>query len=456
MFDELVSELAEAPDAISHTEYRERQSRMLNQLKPDDLLIICTNQVAKRSNDVNFRFRSNSDMLYLCGWEEEKGVLVAYYKKGKGWEVELFVEPRNVLMEVWHGRLHGLEGALDQFPIDKAHDINDMDEILSNLLLKSKRVFLRQGQNSLVDDLVNFAISDNSRPRQQLGLGPTTIVSPNQMLAEMRLRKSPSEIALMRHASNISSLAHIAAMRIAKAGIGEWQLQATLEGFFRYARGSGWAYPSIVGCGENATILHYGTNDMVCNDGEIILIDAAAEYQGYASDITRSWPINGSFSQDQKLIYQLVLNSQKAAIAECIVGNSFTAPHDKACEILAEGLIELGILQCSLDEALGIEGELRKWYMHNTSHWIGLDVHDVGVYRPDGIIRTLEEGMVLTIEPGLYFGGWRPDVEIDDRWSGIGIRIEDNILITKNGPEVLTSRCPKEIAELEEIIGVSK
>lgn len=453
MFADLISQLADAPEGICDAEYRERQSRLLSQLAPSDLLIICTNPVAKRSNDVNHPFRSSSDMLYLCGWEEEKGVLIAHYIKGEGWSVELFVEPRNVLMEVWNGRLHGLEGAEEKYPIDKAHSYNEMNEILGAYLLDAKRVVLRNGVNNKVDKLVDAAISNNSRPRQQLGLGPTSIASPNPMIAELRLRKSPAEIALLRHASDISSLAHIAAMKVAKADIGEWQIQATLEGFFRYAKGSGWAYPSIVGCGENATILHYSSNNMTCKDGEVILIDAAAEYCGYASDITRSWPINGEFTPDQKKIYTLVLDAQKAAIAECVVGNLFTAPHDKACEIMAEGLIEMGILQCSLEDALGPEGELRQWYMHNTSHWIGLDVHDVGIYRPDGEARKFEAGMVLTIEPGLYFGGWRPDVEIEERWSGIGIRIEDDVLITDEGPDVLTAKCPKEISELENIIG---
>ena len=258
----------------------------------------------------------------------------------------------------------------------------------------------------------------------------------------------------MRFASDVSSYAHIAAMRHSKPGRMEYQFQSTIEGFFVYAGTSGWAYPSIVGCGDNATILHYKVNDDVCEDGEVILIDAGAEFRGYAADITRSWPINGKFTEAQKEIYQVVLDSQMAAIDCCRVGQPYTAPHEAARKVLAEGLIKLGIIEQSLEQALDPEnGDLRKWYMHNTSHWIGLDVHDVGIYKPNGEPRLLEEGMCLTFELGLYFGAWRPDVDCPERYANIGIRIEDDVLVTSGEPDVLTSACPKTIEEIEAITG---
>jgi len=243
-------------------------------------------------------------------------------------------------------------------------------------------------------------------------------------------------------------------MRHSHEGVRENQLQSVIEGFFSYAGGEGWSYPSIVGSGENATILHYTVNNDECNIEDVVLIDAGSEYRGYASDITRSWPIGGTFSVPQRELYEIVLAAQEAAIAVCRVGEQYTAPHDAARRVLAEGLINLGVIDQTIEEALDVEtGELRKWYMHNTSHWIGLDVHDVGVYKPNGQPRLLEAGMCLTVEPGLYFGAWRPDVDCPERYANIGIRIEDDVLVTDSDPVVLTQDCPKTIDDIEAIVG---
>ena len=322
------------------------------------------------------------------------------------------------------------------------------------MLSDSKRVLLRTGIRSDVDEIVLRSLERRDRARQHFGTGPVTIEDPSARIAELRLRKSAAEIDQMRFASDVSSVAHVAAMRNTKPGRMEYQLQATIEGFFVYAGASGWAYPSIVGCGDNATVLHYHQNNDVCEDGEVILIDAGAEYRGYAADITRSWPINGTFTEAQREIYQLVLDAQLAAIEKCRPGLPYNAPHDEARRVLAEGLIELGVITQSLEEALDMEtGDLKKWYMHNTGHWIGLDVHDVGVYKPNGEPRLLEEGMVLTVEPGLYFGAWRPDVDCPQRYANLGIRIEDDVLVTANDPDVLTASSPKTIEEIEQITG---
>lgn len=453
MFAEMFAQLGEMPKPISIKEYEQRQTRLYDTLNESDLLILCASPVTIHSNDVHHPYRTQSNLLYLTGWMEPDAVFCAKHN-GKNWESHLFVQPKDTLKEIWEGRRPGIEGAVADWPIDNAHSIEDLEAILSNMMASSSRLMHRMGVNSDVDSLVVEAIKKRDRARQRLGSGPISVEDPSNRIAEMRLIKSDSEISQMRFASDVSSLAHVAAMRHGGKGATENQLQSMIEGFFRYAGTSGWSYPSIVGSGENATILHYKQNEDDCQDGDVVLIDAGAEFRGYAADITRSWPNNGKFTEAQREIYQLVLDSQYAAINECVVGKPYNAPHEAARKVLAEGLIKLGVIDQTLDDALDMEsGELKNWYMHNTSHWIGLDVHDVGVYLPNGQPRLLESGMCLTIEPGLYFGAWRPDVDCPERYANIGIRIEDDVLITDNGPVVLTDKCPKTIDEIEAIVG---
>lgn len=440
--------------SISDSEYRSRQQRLLRGLEDEDLLLVVGNPESVRSNDVRYPYRNSSNLLYLCGWHEEHSLLACRKVDGE-WSVELFVQPNDVVKEIWEGRRPGLDGAETSWPIDKAHSIENLDSVLGEMLSSCTRVLVKTGLDKKVDKLVMQALESKSRARQLSGEGPITIEDPSARIAELRLRKSPAEIEMMKYACKVSAQAHIEAMEKAGDGIGEWQLQAIIEGFFQW-NGQTWAYPSIVGCGDNATILHYHANDKACRKEEVVLIDAGSEYCGYAADITRSWPIGGKFSEAQKEIYQVVLDAQKAAIDACIVGTPYDAPHHAARKQLAQGLIDLGISEQSLEDALSAGGDLGKWYMHNTGHWIGMDVHDVGVYRPDGEPRLLEEGMVLTVEPGLYFAAWREDVEVPERWAGIGIRIEDDVLVSSKGPVILSADCPKEIEELENIIGTSK
>ena len=443
MFAEMFAQLGEMPKPISIKEYEQRQTRLYDTLNESDLLILCASPVTIHSNDVHHPYRTQSNLLYLTGWMEPDAVFCAKHN-GKNWESHLFVQPKDTLKEIWEGRRPGIEGAVADWPIDNAHSIEDLEAILSNMMASSSRLMHRMGVNSDVDSLVVEAIKKRDRARQRLGSGPISVEDPSNRIAEMRLIKSDSEISQMRFASDVSSLAHVAAMRHGGKGATENQLQSMIEGFFRYAGTSGWSYPSIVGSGENATILHYKQNEDDCQDGDVVLIDAGAEFRGYAADITRSWPNNGKFTEAQREIYQLVLDSQYAAINECVVGKPYNAPHEAARKVLAEGLIKLGVIDQTLDDALDMEtGELKNWYMHNTSHWIGLDVHDVGVYLPNGQPRLLESGMCLTIEPGLYFGAWRPDVDCPERYANIGIRIEDDVLITDNGPVVLTDKMSK-------------
>jgi Xaa-Pro aminopeptidase len=453
MFEKMFADLGRMPEPISIEEYIARQNQLYSTFEPSDVLILCSSPETIHSNDVHHPYRTQSNLLYLTGWTEPESVMCATMSSGT-WKTHLFVQPKDTLKEIWEGRRPGLEGAEKDWPIDQAHSIEDVESTLIDMLSSANRVFHRMGVMSSMDDLVVSSIKKRDRARQRLGTGPISVEDPSNKIAEMRLIKSNAEIEQMKFASDVSSLAHIAAMRHGGKNATENQLQSVIEGFFRYAGTSGWSYPSIVGSGENATILHYKENNSPCTNGDVVLIDAGAEFRGYAADITRSWPTDGTFTDPQKELYQIVLDAQIAAINECVPGNPYTAPHEAARRVLAEGLIKIGVISQTLEEALDSKsGQLKDWYMHNTSHWIGLDVHDVGIYLPNGEPRTLQPGMCLTIEPGLYFGAWRPDVDCPARYSNIGIRIEDDILVGETGPTVLTERCPKTITEIESIIG---
>lgn len=454
MFEKMFANVGKMPEPISIQEYISRQNQLYSSFEPSDVLILCSSPVTIHSNDVHHPYRTQSNLLYLTGWTEPESIMCATKASGS-WKTHLFVQPKDTLKEIWEGRRPGLEGAQKDWPVDHAHSIDNLESTLNGILSQANRVFHRMGVMSSIDELVVSSIKKRDRARQRLGTGPISVEDPSNKIAEMRLIKSSSEIDQMKFASDVSSLAHIAAMRHGGKQATENQLQSVIEGFFRYAGTSGWSYPSIVGSGENATILHYKENNSPCTDGDVVLIDAGAEFRGYAADITRSWPTNGSFTEPQKEIYQIVLEAQIAAINECVPGNPYTAPHEAARKVLAEGLIRIGVISQTLEAALDSKtGQLKDWYMHNTSHWIGLDVHDVGIYLPNGEPRKLRPGMCLTIEPGLYFGAWRPDVDCPERYSNIGIRIEDDVLVGENGPVVLTEMCPKTINEIESIVGV--
>ena len=453
MFERMFANVGKMPEPISIQEYSSRQNQLYSTFEPSDVLILCSSPVTIHSNDVHHPYRTQSNLLYLTGWTEPESIMCATKASG-AWKTHLFVQPKDTLKEIWEGRRPGLEGAEKDWPVDQAHSIDDLESTLNGILSQANRVFHRMGVLSSIDELVVSSIKKRDRARQRLGTGPISVEDPSNKIAEMRLIKSSSEIEQMKFASDVSSLAHIAAMRHGGKQATENQLQSVIEGFFRYAGTSGWSYPSIVGSGENATILHYKENNSPCTDGDVVLIDAGAEFRGYAADITRSWPTNGIFTEPQKEIYQIVLDAQIAAINECVPGNPYTAPHEAARKVLAEGLIRIGVISQTLEAALDSKtGQLKDWYMHNTSHWIGLDVHDVGIYLPNGEPRKLLPGMCLTIEPGLYFGAWRPDVDCPERYSNIGIRIEDDVLVGENGPIVLTEMCPKTITEIESIVG---
>ena len=431
--------VGELPFSIE--EYRARQDRFLSKNNEDTLVLIPTNPVRIRSNDTSYPYRANSYMLYLSGWNQPEAIFMAFNDSG-AWKSCLFVRPRDTRAEIWEGRRVGTEGASKYWPIDEAYSIDDMDKIIQDKISNSKSISTIEGFDEKLDILVKKSNLD--------------VFDARIILDDLRVIKSNEEIKIMQDAATLASNAHIEGIMKTYPGIGEWKIQSIIESHFSTNKSCP-SYSSIVGGGDNATILHYNSNNMEINDGDLVLVDAGCEISGYASDITRTWPVNGKFSDSQREIYDLVLNAEKAAIEACVVGSSWSAMHHASSKVLAQGLIDLGILECNLEEALGdnYDGPYRNFFMHGTGHMLGLDVHDVGGGRQGdkGPERLLTSGMVLTVEPGLYFGSWRSDVKIPEKYSGIGVRIEDDVLVTDDGPVILTSLCPKEISEIESLVG---
>ena len=426
-------------------EYLRRQELVFSQLPESSLVIIPTNDRKIRSNDVSYPFRANSYMLYICGWEEDEGTLLATNSSGK-WETTLFVPDRDTTKEIWEGIRIGVDGA-KSWPVTHTESLEGLDSCIKGLVSEVSMIFTIPGVSSSLDNIL-------------LGNTETNDLRPH--IDPIRRIKSENEIEYMQKAAFIASKAHEKAMRNSRPDIGEWEIQSVVEGHFLSSL-SQWSFPSIVGGGDNATVLHYKNNNQVIKSGDLVLVDAGCEVSGYASDITRTWPVNGKFTQPQKEIYELVLKAELAGIEACQPGAPWVSMHESVCETIAEGLIELGILSCTYEEALGrvvgkpgsFQGQIRNFFMHGTGHFLGLDVHDVGGGRQGDSDSSflLEPGMVLTIEPGLYFGSWRNDISIPERYSGIGIRIEDDVLVTEQGPLVLSS-CPKMVDEIEEIVGM--
>ena len=431
---------------FTHEEYYDRQSSFLDQLPDGSVVIIPTNTKMRRSNDTNFPFRANSYMLYLSGWDHPGGVWVAE-NLDSTWKTSLYVKDKDTKSEIWEGRILGPDFVSQNMPVDSGYSINSFDDDFIQYIQHDnfQSIYSIDG----IDEQIDQLIYDHN----------VVNLDARKFLDKLRVIKSDNEIEIMKKSAELASQAHVLAMKSANSGVSECHLQSVIEGYFISNR-SRWAYPSIVGGGDNATILHYSINQDDIHDGELVLIDAGCEIEGYASDITRTWPVNGIFTDAQREIYELVLKAEKAAIQACQVGAPWASFHEAASKVLAQGLIDLGILDCTLQEALGddFDGPYRNYFMHGTGHLLGLDVHDVGGGRQgdDGPSPVFSNGMILTVEPGLYFASWRTDVSIPERYSGIGVRIEDNILITENGPIVLTSSCPKEIDDIEAIIGTGE
>ncbi len=399
-----------------------------------------------RNGDAHYPFRQSSDLFYLTGFAEPEATLVLRPGADKE-RVVLFVRPRDREREIWDGRRAGVEGAVSRHGAEVAYPAAELAERLPALLANQDDLYYSLGNDPEFDALVCRIIAEQRMRERRGQRAPRRVIDPREVLHEMRLHKSPDEIAIMRRAAAITAEAHRAAMKAAGDGVGEHELQALIDYTFRRRGGTGPGYQSIVGSGDNATILHYVENDRIMRDGDLCLIDAGCEYGMYTADVTRTFPVSGRFSEPQRRCYELVLAAQKAAIDLSRPGATIDGIHQRVVDMLTEGMVQLGLLAGPAAARIEDDG-YKRFYMHRTSHWLGMDVHDVGNYGAGGApSRPLEPGMVITIEPGLYVASDAEDVPAEYR--GIGIRIEDDILITSDGYENLTSDAPKEVAEVE-------
>lgn len=409
----------------------------------DGLLVLPSAPALRRNGDVEHEYRQSSDFFYLTGFDEPESLLVLS-SRPEGYV--LFVRPRDPEREIWDGRRAGVEGAVSLFGADRAYPIGELDQRLVDLLENVTRLYYGLGERRDFDQRL-LDVLDRVRARGRTGSDfPTEIVDPRVVLHEARLIKSDFELGRMRAAARVSVEAHRAAMAACRPGMYEYEIEALLLGAFRRAGSQRVAYPSIVGSGVNSTILHYRENCRRMQEGDLLLIDAGAEFDYYASDITRTFPVNGRFTAPQRALYQIVLDAQLAAIAEARPGNTLDQVHDAAARVIAEGLIELGFIEGPASAAIE-QKRLKPYFMHRTSHWLGMDVHDVGRYHRDRKPRLLEPGMVITVEPGIYVA--EDDANAAPEFRGIGIRIEDDVAITSGEPEVLTAAAPKTIEEVE-------
>jgi Xaa-Pro aminopeptidase len=425
---------------ISLAEHAERRRRLQAQLG-DGLAIVAGAKLATRSNDTQYAFRQNSDLFYLTGFPQPEAVAALTRDR-----FIFFVQPRDPEQETWNGRRPGVEGAVREFGADEAHPIGELRERLPGLIENRPRLFHTFGLDREIDDAVVAALQA-VRAKVRRGVRPPAeIASPHELLHEMRIHKSRAELEIMRAAAGISREAHRAAAKLAQPGRYEYELEAALHAVFRQSGGAGPAYNSIVGAGDNATILHYVENSAELRAGQLVLIDAGVELHGYASDVTRVYPVGGRYTGAGRDVYQAVLDAQLAVFRAVRPGATLKALHDTATRKLVEGLIELGALEGDADELVAKEA-YKPFYMHSTGHLLGLDVHDAGQYAIDGKPRPLEPGMCFTVEPGLYFSA--ADARSPEHLRGIGVRIEDDVLITDDGYEVLTASIPKRIDDVE-------
>ena len=396
-----------------------------------------------RSRDTHYVYRQDSDFYYLTGFDEPDAAAVLIPGRPEG-EFLMFVRERDPAREIWDGPRVGPAGAVERFGADDAFPITDVEDVLPGLLERSRRVYYPMGVSPEFDQrLLGWLNTLNAR--RQSGHAPSEIVALDHLLHEMRLFKSRSEVNVMRQAARIAVEAHARAMRACRPGMMEYELEAEYLHVFR-RHGAECSYPPIVAAGANACILHYRANDARLRDGDLVLVDAGCEYQMYASDVTCTFPVNGRFSPAQRELYEIVLEANRAATAAVRPGNHWNDPHDAAVAVVTRGLKELGLLSGRVPNLIKSQA-YRAFFMHKTGHWLGMDVHDVGDYKVDEHWRLLEPGMVLTIEPGIYVSPHAR--KVPKRYRGIGIRIEDDVLVTRDGAEVLTEGLPRTVAEIE-------
>ncbi len=430
------------------TEFSKRRQRLFKQMGPNSMAILPTATEKIRNRDVHYPFRADSDFHYLTGFNEPEAVMVLLREKSKSRFI-LFCRERDRALELWHGRRYGPEGAIEHFDADEAYNIEALHEKLGEWMSGIDRIFYTLGHDHEFDQRLTQQ-AEALRNQSRNGVNePSQFISLAHILHQMRLVKSASEIKLMQQAANIAAEAHIQAMQQCQPGMNEYEIEAELNYYFMKHGSRSAAYPSIVAGGKNACILHYTENDAELNDGDLLLIDAGAEYQYYASDITRTFPVNGRFSEEQRALYDLVLDAQLGAIKKVQPGMAYNVHHDTAVRILTKGLIRLGLLKGDYKQLIK-DGTYKEFYMHRTGHWLGMDVHDVGPYKQGQHWLKLRPGMVLTVEPGLYIA---PDCKrVAKRWRGIGIRIEDDVVVTRSGNKILSAAAPKHADNIEAIM----
>jgi len=424
--------------------FRDRRKRFCEAIA-GGVAVLPSAPVSVRSNDVEYVYRQDNDFYYLTGFGEPESVAV-FAPGHKDGEYVLFVRPRDKERETWTGRRAGVEGATAEYRADKAYTVEELDRVLPRYLEGYERVYYPLGPNEKMNSRMVELMRRYQAIRPRVDAAPSALLDPRDIMHEMRLFKQPVELERMRRAAAISSQAHARAMREARGGMMEWAVEAAVDYTFRSQGAAGPAYPSIIASGPNATILHYVTNDRALRQGELLMIDAGCEYDYYAADISRTFPIASRFSQLQRDLYKIVLDAQLTAIDSVKPDVRVDDVHETALRVLVEGMRAMKLLTGSADEIIAARS-YQRFYMHRTSHWLGMDVHDVGRYRKGGESRRLEPGMVLTVEPGIYISA--DDDTVPNEMRGIGIRIEDDLLVTPGGHEVLTAAAPKQIAEIE-------
>ncbi len=437
---------------IPSSEYARRRQALMAQMAPGSIALLPAAAQQLRNRDVEHVYRQDSDFQYLSGFPEPEAVLALIPGRAEG-EYVLFCRERNPERELWDGLRAGQAGALRDYGADQAFAIDEIDEILPGLIEGRSRVYYALGASAEFDrQLVGWLSSIRSRARQG-ATPPGEFAALDQLLHEMRLIKSEAEIAVMQAAAEISARAHVRAMQASRAGLYEYHLEAELDYEFRKGGAKMPAYGSIVAAGRNACILHYRENDAELRDGDLVLIDAGCEIDCYASDITRTFPVNGRFSVEQRAIYELVLAAQAAACAEIAPGKHWNQAHEASVRTITAGLVELGLLAGEVEALIAAEA-YKPFYMHRAGHRLGMDVHDVGNYKVGGTWRALQPGMVLTVEPGIYIA--HDNAAVEPRWRGIGVRIEDDVVVTAEGCRVLTGGVPKTVAEIEALMAAAR
>lgn len=433
---------------MKQSEFKKRRKLLMQRVGKGNIALIGSADVRTRNRDVDYPFRQDSDFYYLTGFNEPDALAVFIPEREQG-EYILFCREFDKKKALWEGAHAGLEGATKHFAADDSFPIDDLDEILSGMLENKTKVFYPMGRDSDLDHSLQTWIKHIRNQSRSGIVAPAEIASLEPILHEMRLFKSPAELELMRRAADVSAQAHVKAMQLCRAGRFEYQIEADIVHHFMQSGLRAVAYPSIVASGKNACTLHYTANNDKLKVGDLLLIDAGAECDHYAADITRTFPISGKFTEPQAQLYQLVLDTQLAAIEQLQPNIPWNAAHDASVEVMTKGLVKLGLLKGSVKKLIKDE-KYKQFYMHRIGHWLGMDVHDVGDYKLNQEWRTLQAGMVLTVEPGLYI----PEncKTVDAKWRGIGIRIEDDVLITKTGYEILTNGVPKTIVDIEALM----